>query len=112
MVGFNYKSFSQTVANATLNNEWVIRIDENVAVQKNYEANISAVGFKSEEQAQKFFNWFTDNLITYQLNYSAQKVNISIYPERLKTAWTATQWNTYLANKAANKKSRFPALPF
>ncbi|MDW8347813.1 MAG: hypothetical protein RML94_12710, partial [Bacteroidia bacterium] len=73
---------------ATMDANWVIHLDGST-VLKEYSTDLSAVGFKSEEQAQKFFNWFRDNLFSFKdFNFATKKVTVVLYPEHLRNAWT------------------------
>jgi hypothetical protein len=110
---FQYKvSFSQSMSGtATMNANWVIHLDGS-AVLTEYNTDVTAVGFKSEEQARKFFNGFRDNLFEFRdFDLNTKKVKVIIHPEYLRNPWTVAQWNEYFTNKAADKKSRFPSLP-
>lgn len=100
-----------TVGTATMDANWVIHLDGS-AVFTEYTTDVNAVGFKSEEQARKFFLGFRDNLFEFRdFDINTKKVKVIIYPQYLRNVWTVSQWNEYFVNKAADKKSRFPSLP-
>ncbi|MDW8348618.1 MAG: hypothetical protein RML94_16765, partial [Bacteroidia bacterium] len=82
-------SFAQSVmGTATMDANWVIHLNGST-VLKEYHTDVSAVGFKSEEQAQKFFLWFRDNLFSFKdFNFATKKVTVVLYPEHLRNAWT------------------------
>jgi hypothetical protein len=64
-----------------------------------YVASIAQMGFTSQAQAEAYFRRYTCNLVSFTVLYSQSQVNIVLHTERLKTAWTVQQWNTYLQNK-------------
>jgi hypothetical protein len=106
-------AFSQSMmGTATMDANWVIRLDGS-AVLTEYNTDVTAVGFKSEEQGRKFFLWFRDNLVEFRdFDFSAKRVKVIIHPEHLRNAWTVAQWNEYLQNKANQRKTQFPAIPY
>lgn len=106
-------SFSQSiVGTATMDANWVIQLNGSTVLTE-YNTDVSAVGFKSEEQARKFFLWFRDNLFEFRdFDFSAKRVKVIIHPEHLRNAWTVAQWNEYLQNKANQRKAQFPAIPY
>lgn len=97
---------------ATMGANWVIHLNgSNVLTE--YHTDVTAVGIKSEEQGSKFFLWFSDNLVQFKdFDFTTKKITVVIHPEYLRTPWTVNQWNEYLANKASDRKSRFPAIPY
>lgn len=106
-------AFSQSMSGtATMNANWVIQLNGN-AVFTEYHTDVTAVGFKSEEQARLFFDWFSDNLVQFNdFNFTTKTVKVIIHPEYLRNAWTITQWNEYLTNKAVQRKAEFPTIPY
>jgi len=89
---------------ATLDANWVVQIPNASPVQKEYEASITALNF-SQEQAYRFFNWYSENLVIFQLDYASQKVKITLGTE-YRPSWTTTEWNNYLSQKASKAKSK------
>ncbi len=101
----NKVSFAQkALPAASIDANWVVQIPNNNPVQKEYEASISALNF-SQEQAYRFFNWYSENLVIFQLDYASQKVKIILGVD-YRPNWTATDWNNYLAQKANKAKSK------
>jgi len=102
----------QTMGTATMDANWVIHLNGS-AVLTEYNTDVTAVGFKSEEQARKFFLWFSDNLVSYKsYDHNAKRVTVIIHSEYLRNPWTVAQWNEYLQNKANQRKAQFPAIPY
>lgn len=111
LIGKEVKAQS-VMGTATMNANWVIHLNGS-EVLKEYRTDVTAVGFKSEEQAQKFFLWFRDNLFSFKdFDFATKKVTVVLYPEYLRSPWTIAQWNEYLQNKANNRKAQFPAIPY
>ncbi len=105
--------FSQSVVGtATMDANWVIHLNgSNVLTE--YNTDVTAVGFTSEEQAKNFFLWFSDNLVEYKnFDFTSKKVTVVIHPEYLRNSWTVAQWNEYLRNKAIQRKTEFPTIPY
>lgn len=98
-------SFAQkALPAASIDANWVVQIPNSSPVQKEYEASITALNF-TQEQAYRFFNWYSENLVIFQLDYPAQKVKIVLGTE-YRPQWSAVEWNNYLSEKAKKAKSR------
>lgn len=105
--------FSQSmVGTATMDANWVIHLNgSNVLTE--YNTDVTAVGFTSEKQGNEFFLWFSDNLVQFKdFDYTSKRVKVIIHPEYLRNEWTVAQWNEYLMNKAIQRKSEFPTIPY
>jgi hypothetical protein len=98
-------SFAQkALPTASIDANWVVQIPSSTPVQKEYEASIAVLGF-TQEQAYRFFNWYSENLVIFQLDYASQKVKIILGVD-YRANWTAIDWNSYLAQKANKAKSK------
>lgn len=105
LLSVNKVSFAQkTLPTANIDANWVVQIPNSSPVQKEYEASISSLNF-TQEQAYRFFNWYSENLVIFQLDYPSQKVKITLGTE-YRANWTATEWNNYLVQKANKAKSK------
>lgn len=99
------ESFAQkALPTASIDANWVVQIPNSSPVQKEYEASIALLNF-SQEQAYRFFNWYSENLVVFQLDYASQKVKIILGVD-YRATWTTTDWNTYLTQKANKAKSK------
>jgi hypothetical protein len=105
--------FSQSMSGiATMDAGWVVHLNGSTVFTE-YNTDVSAVGFISQEQGEKFSLWFSDNLVEFRdFNFVSKRVKVIIHPEYLRNAWTVTQWNDYLQNKANQRKSEFPVIPY
>lgn len=104
----NVSFAQQSSLQASIDANWLVHIPANNPVQKQYEASITALNF-SQDQAYRFFNWYSENLVIFQLDYASQKVKITLGTE-YRPNWTVTDWNNYFvqkANKAKNKNVNF-----
>ncbi|MCS7028829.1 MAG: hypothetical protein NZ519_08690 [Bacteroidia bacterium] len=89
---------------ANIDANWVVQIPNTNPVAKEYEASIKALNF-TYEQAYRFFNWYSENLVIFQLDYINQKVKIILGTE-YRPEWTAADWNNYLLQKANKARSK------
>lgn len=90
-----------TVYTATINKKNLIQIDNsNPEVQSSYLADISSMGFVSEQAGIEKFNMLTDNLVSFKLNWSTQTVSIILRIDQSNSSWTTIEWNKYLLDKS------------
>ncbi len=84
----------------------VVKVDQNFTIQltdqllqqKSITLDISALQFKDEANAVKFFNSIKNNLVEFSLDYSTKTATMNLFPERLGThEWTLANWNEYIS---------------
>ncbi|MCS7076935.1 MAG: hypothetical protein NZ455_09520 [Bacteroidia bacterium] len=89
---------------ASIDANWVVQIPNTTPVVKEYEVSIKPLNF-SQEQAYRFFNWYSENLVIFQLDYPNQRAKITLGTEH-RPDWTAADWNSYLIEKAKKARSK------
>lgn len=85
---------------ASIDNNMCVSLDATSPLKNFYVIDISALGFENEEEAWKQFGYIADNLLTYHVFYSEQKVTLQLHLERTDEN-TVSWWNAYLENKCA-----------
>ena len=101
--GFYNIAIGQTAPNftATINSEnLIVIIDSNLEVQESYLADIGNLGFATEQDAIDKFNMLSDNLVSFKLNWAEMSVSIEFRIDDSNSAWSITDWNTYLLDKS------------
>lgn len=94
---------------ASINSDFVIQLPADVPLADIYIADISALAFKSAEDAISFFDMFSENVVTYQVRYPENKLvmylNKDVMPD-----WQLKEWNTYFENRAIKMQSVFDSM--
>ena len=82
---------------ATIDEDYNVALDTSSPITAFYKADISHLGFTSEEEAETTFKYFlTANLVSTEVNYPENLVVIHIHIESLPADATHEQLNTYL----------------
>ena len=76
-----------------------VTLDNSTEVQNFYVLDISHLGLASENDAWDYFNYISDNLLTYHVFYSDMKVTLELHLERTGEAKDINWWNSYLETK-------------
>lgn len=76
-----------------------VTLDNSTEVQNYYVIDISHLGLTSENAAWDYFNYISDNLLTYHVFYSEMKVTLQLHLERTGEAKDINWWNSYLETK-------------
>jgi hypothetical protein len=107
-------SFSQnTLPKAYLTNELYVMLDnEAPATTKIFEADMSEFNFTTSEQANRFFNFFDDAMVSFTPDLSTQKVTITITPTADKTNWLIGEWAMYFKNKIVAQREQLGFVNF
>jgi hypothetical protein len=64
-----------------------------------YTASTSALSFSTSDEAATFFNNISDNLLSYEFNFSTSTVVVNIHLQYADPGWTVTDWNKYINSK-------------
>jgi hypothetical protein len=98
---------------AYLTSELYIMLDGNTPNDTQvFEAEINEFNFTSVEQANRFFNFFNDPMVTFVSNIDTQKVIITITPTADKTAWGIQEWAMYFKNKIVTQREQLGFVDF
>ena len=88
---------SEDYLEAEISDDFTITLNQTEPIQSVYKADITSLGFESEEQATKVFGYFlVANLVSNELHYSEGYVLIKINLEYLAEDATHEALNTYL----------------
>lgn len=91
----SFESFAQN--NPQLTESFEIRLNQNDIQKDKITFGIKSLKFKSELQANRFFEAISDNLIFYKLNYQTKTVFIELQKSNIKESWRVSEWNKYVA---------------
>lgn len=95
-VGATFAVKAQTPGNATIDKNFVITINANAPVVSDYVFDISAIPFKDEAQAEKFFKRNTDNLVSYSVDFANKTATVHLALQYVEPrGWGVTEWNNY-----------------
>ncbi len=76
-----------------------VTLDNSTEVQNYYLIDISHLGLTTENDAWDYFNYISDNLLTYHVFYSEMKVTLQLHLERTGEPKDINWWNAYLETK-------------
>ncbi|MCH2233720.1 MAG: hypothetical protein MK078_05650 [Crocinitomicaceae bacterium] len=76
-----------------------VTLDNKTEVQNYYVINISHLGLTNENDTWDYFNYISDNLLTYHVFYSEMKVTLQLHLERTDEPKDINWWNAYLETK-------------
>ena len=79
---------------------------------KIFEADMTEFGFTSLEQANRFFSFFDDAMVSFVPNLSTQKVTITITPTADKISWGLQEWAMYFKNKIVAQREQLGYVDF
>ncbi len=109
-----FSCFAQnSLPKAYLTSELYIMLDgENPADAKVFEADMTEFGFTSLEQANRFFSFFNDPTVIFEINMATKKVVITLIPSTDRQNWTLTEWQTYFKNKIVEQRNQLGYVDF
>jgi hypothetical protein len=98
---------------AYLTSELYIMLDEEAPEDaKIFEADMSEFNFTSIEDANRFFSFFDDAMVSFAPDLSTQKVTITITPTADKVSWRLQEWAMYFKNKVATQREQLGFVDF
>ncbi len=68
-----------------------------------YTADITLFNFNSNEEAEAYFNSKTNNLLSYQIDFTSKKVIIHLHLKHAAEDWDKIKWTNYLNDKLLNQ---------
>lgn len=105
-------SFGQTPP-AQVTSELYITLDYTApADTKVFEADLAEFSFQSAEAAIRFFSFFNDPTVMFEVNPTANKVVITLIPSTDRQGWTLTEWQTYFKNKIVEQRNQLGYVDF
>ena len=106
-------SFSQTLPPAQVTSELYVTLDYTApADTKVFEADIAEFNFPTIEAANRFFSFFNDASVSFEVDITTQKVVITLIPSTERQSWTMTEWQTYLKNKIVEQRNQLGYVDF
>ena len=93
---------------AYITNELYIMLDgdapQNARV---FEADILELHLTTVEQANRFFGFFDDASVQFEINIITQKVIVTLIPDAEKQNWTLRNWAMFFKNKISAQREQF-----
>lgn len=94
-------SFSQSTDNgnagsATISSGFCVTLDASSEIQEHYVADASALGWASEADAEKACGFHSNNLVSYEADFSNGQILIHIHTDRTRESKDVAWWNDYL----------------
>ncbi len=77
-----------------------------------FEADMAEFNFTSLQQANRFFSFFNDPMVSFAPVISTQKVIITITPTADKRSWGFQQWAMYFKNKVSTQREQLGFVDF
>ncbi len=87
--------------NATIDANMVIHLDETQPLVADYSFSFSAIAFKNEAAATRFFGLCRDNIVSYNLDWAAKTATVHIALEYMEPrGWDIVKYNDYFSKLA------------
>ena len=77
-----------------------------------FEIDITELGLRTTEAAERFFNFFDDPYTSFHINIASQKVILTITPTVDNENWNIDQWAMYYKNKVAQQRQQLGYVDF
>lgn len=94
-------SFAQTdegldYGNATISEDYCVSINTDDPISEHYEININHLHLASEKEANDRFGFICNNLLTYTVDFSAEKAYLQVHLDRTTSPKDVVWWNNYI----------------
>lgn len=83
-------------ATATITEEFCVSLDTEVEVSEYYEIDISHLALESEIEAKNKFGYIDNNLLTYSVDFAAEKAYLHIHLDRTAEPKDIVWWSAYI----------------
>lgn len=83
-------------ASATITDEYCVSLDTDLPIAEFYEIDISHLELASETEALNKFGYINNNLLTYTVNFAAEKAYLQIHLDRTAEPMDILWWNDYI----------------
>lgn len=93
-------AFSQSMSVATINENFVITLPENLPLSDTYQLDISSITFKNQQDCADFFDMMHEIVVNYTVKYDEKLVLISLSYDNRNPGWGIKEWNTYFLNRS------------
>ena len=87
---------SADMGTATLDANYCLTLNTDQPLNEFYSADISGLGFDTELDAKKTFGMKSNNLITYSVDYSNNRVIAHLHLDRTREPKDLQWWSDYL----------------
>jgi hypothetical protein len=95
----SYSQVEPSYPSATINSEFCVGISMDSPLSEFYTIDISGLSFESELDAVNKFGFICNNLITYVVNYSENKVILHLHLDRTYEPMNLEWWGDYLDSR-------------
>lgn len=93
-------AFSQSMPVASINENFVITLPENLPLSDTYRLDISSITFKNQQDCAAFFDMMHEIVVNYNVKYDEKLVLITLSYDNRNTGWGIKEWNTYFLNRS------------
>ncbi len=102
---------AQSPATATIDNNFLVILDDKAPLVSDYTIDISKLSFKDQLAAEMFFARLHDNLMTYTVDYPAKKATVHIELIYMQPqGWGVVEYNNYLLKASNRYRQTFDAV--
>ncbi|WP_066758539.1 hypothetical protein [Crocinitomix algicola] len=85
------------IPTATVTDELCVSIDDTGSpISETYEIDISHLHLHSEKEANDKFGYISNNLLTYTVDFSAEKAYLNVHLDRTSEPKDVVWWNDYI----------------
>ncbi len=81
---------------ATINDEYCVSLNTDVSISEYYLIDISHLHLHSEKEAKGKFGFICNNLLTYTVDFEAEKAYLQVHLDRTSEPKDIVWWNDYI----------------
>ena len=81
---------------ATVSSEYCVNLDTEAAISEYYVIDISHLAIATELDAVNNFGFISNNLLTYSVDYAAEKAYLHVHLDRTSSPKDIVWWNEYI----------------
>lgn len=85
---------------ATINSDFVISLPQSEHPKDVYIIDISNLAFKDQQTCEMFWKKMSEYIAAYSLDYSTQKVTLTLSYNGYNVGWNIEKWNNYFMNRS------------
>lgn len=88
---------------ATIAPDLLIVLDQSRPLGDVFISDLSSFSFSSQKEAEKFFNFYEDNLVWFKVFFATNEVYIHLNRKYTPIVWDYAKWQFYLTNERKRK---------
>ncbi|MFI5170819.1 MAG: hypothetical protein ACHQFW_00425 [Chitinophagales bacterium] len=97
---------SPVIGKATINTDMVITLDKSGPLVADYSFDISGMGLRNKEAAERYFSLGRDNLVSYTVNYDTKTATVHLMLDLTQPrGWDVDQYNEYFVKVSERYRS-------